>query len=65
MGSAQRLPNGNMVIHGRQEVRVNQEVRDLEIAGIIRFGLGFTLGGVKLGLCHRPLSATDPASGCQ
>lgn len=32
----QKLPNGNMVIHGRQEVRVNQEVRDLEIAGIIR-----------------------------
>ena len=32
----QILPNGNMVIHGRQETRVNFEVRDLQIAGVIR-----------------------------
>ena len=32
----QILPNGNMVLHGRQEVRVNFEVRELQIAGIIR-----------------------------
>ena len=32
----QKLPNGNLVIAGRQEVKVNQELRELRMAGIIR-----------------------------
>src|ERR1700722_3740265 len=32
----QVLPNGNLVVQGRQEIRVNNEVRDLQITGILR-----------------------------
>lgn len=32
----QILPNGNMVIEGHQEVRINFELRDLAVSGIVR-----------------------------
>jgi len=32
----QVLPNGNLVVQGRQEIRVNNEIRELQITGILR-----------------------------
>ncbi len=32
----QRLPNGNLVVAAKQEIRVNSELREVEVTGIVR-----------------------------